>query len=196
MNLEIVLHEVAGLPVVDVHRWTQPVVVLRLRRGQAYQEAREPVGHTSGGVCDQPARVAAVVGGPVERRVIYHIEAAFDRMPPVEPCECIAEGIEILVERPEGVAPARSEVGVPSTPEGDPYVSKGVACGLADHREVSVNVAAIKAYALEERLGRSVTPAEEILEVESTPRLVDKVVREDMRVRERERVVGLLILRQ
>src|SRR5262245_17599797 len=96
-----------------------------------------------------------------------------------DPAQCVAECEQLLVERPESVAPASAEGNI-TVVEAYSDVPKGRSGVFTDHRKISIDVALIETDAFEERRWRRVAVAERVLKIEAAARLVDQVVREDV----------------
>src|SRR5215475_10188460 len=96
--MKIILNEVSGLPVGNLHRRPR-LVDEGCRFGiEPLEEAGECVG-TSPGVGNGPAWTSAVHSKTIHRVVVNEIGAGFDGVPSKRPRKRISEGHQILVHR-------------------------------------------------------------------------------------------------
>src|ERR1051325_1398253 len=111
------------------------------------------------------ARVVAVEGEGGDRPVADGIGAEPKGMVAARPVHGVAEGGEVLIERPVGVAPAGRDAG--ERPDGEGHLPGGVDQAGADDGAVGGDFVRVEADAREELSGRLVGPAEEVLNVET-----------------------------
>ena len=193
-HLEIVLHEVAVLPVVDLHGRPKAGDELRAVRRQPQLEAGKRV-RAGAAVTDQPARIAAIVGEAVGGGVAHQVGAELQGVLALGPIQRVAERDQALIERAVGVAAAVGEVG-----EAGAEVDGGMAVGIErlrpDHGSVSRDIRVVEADARQELAQGLVAAAEGILDIEAAARLVHDPAAEQVRVRGRNRVVQPGVLRQ
>ena len=103
-----ILCEVAGLPVVDVHRRTRRIDVRNARWRAPHQEVGERAG-TGPGVSHGTTRVAAVDCETVDGGITDEVGACLQTVLAKDPGECVTKGDQVLVEWSIRIATAISE---------------------------------------------------------------------------------------
>ena len=102
-DFPVILKEVAGFPVINVHRrsWVQ------YKRHAGGREPHQPVSKrvcSGTGVGHQATHISAIHGETIHGFVPHKIAAHFEIMRADHPIECVAEGLQVLVLWTIGIA--------------------------------------------------------------------------------------------